>query len=367
MPHPYPRRVPEERVVLVRPRTVVRVLAIAVAFYVVVSLVWEARQVLTWVLIALFLALATNPLVEWLQGRGVRRRGVAAALAFGAVLAAIGGLAAAFVPTIAGEVQDFVDALPGLVSDLTEGRGRLGFLQERYEIVDRVRDAVSGLELDRVLAASGTALAVTKGVVTAVIAVITIVVLTFFMLLEGPSWIGRVLERLPEDQRARWHKVGRDVYKTVGGYVSGALVISVIAGVTTTIVLTILGVQYAFALGLVTALLDLIPLAGAPIAAVIVTTVAFLDASVPVGVGVLVFFVVYQQVENHVLYPMVYSRTVALSPLAILIAVLVGASLGGILGALAAIPVAGTIQVVLRDWLSQRRQRIAAPAPAPDI
>jgi predicted PurR-regulated permease PerM len=354
--------VPEERVIRVRPRTVVSVLAIVVGFTVVLWLVWEARQVLTWVLIALFLALAINPLVEWLQRRGIRRRGIAAALGFGAVIAVIAGLAGAFVPTLAREVADFVDALPDIVRDLTRGRGRLGFLETRYDIVDRVQDAVEGLDIDRVLAASGTALAVTKGVITAIIATISIVVLTFFMLLEGPAWIDRGLAQLPEGSRDRWRAIGRDVYRTVGGYVSGALIIAAVAGVSASVVLTVAGVPFAIALGLLTALLDLIPLAGATIATVLVSTVAFLH-SVPAGIGVLVFFVLYQQFENHVLYPTVYSRTVALSPLAVLIAVLIGAALGGILGAIAAIPVAGTIQVLLRDWLAMRRARGARAAP----
>jgi predicted PurR-regulated permease PerM len=353
--------VPEERVIRVRSRTVVGVLAIVVGFTVLLWLVWEARQVLTWVLIALFLALAINPLVEWLQRRGIRRRGLAAALGFGSVIALIAGLAGAFVPTLAREVGDFVDALPELVRDLTEGRGKLGFLETRYDIVERVQDAVEGLDVDKVLAASGTALAVTKGVITAIIATISIVVLTFFMLLEGPAWVERGIAQLPEGSRERWRAIGRQVYRTVGGYVSGALIIASVAGVSASVVLTVAGVPYAIALGLLTALLDLIPLAGATIATVLVSTVAFLH-SVPAGIGVLVFFVLYQQFENHVLYPTVYSRTVALSPLAVLIAVLVGASLGGILGAIAAIPVAGTIQVVLRDWLAVRR---AQPRASP--
>jgi predicted PurR-regulated permease PerM len=150
--------------------------------------------------------------------------------------------------------------------------------------------------------------------------------------------------------------------------VTGNLTISLIAGVSSTIVLLVMGVPFAVALGLVVAILDLIPLAGATIAAVIVSSVAFLH-SIPAGIVVLVFFVVYQQVENHFLQPVIYGRTVQLSPLAVLIAVLVGAELAGILGALAAIPVAGSIQVILRDWLA-RRPSAAAPSalaePAPD-
>jgi predicted PurR-regulated permease PerM len=352
---------PRERVIRVPPRTTLSVVAVALSLVGLLVVLWLARQVLTWILIALFLALAINPWVEFLQRRVVRRRGLASALGFGTVLIAIAGLAAAFVPTIAGEVGDFVDALPNLVRDLTEGRGRLGFLENRYHIVEHVQDAVRGLDAQKVLAASGTALSVTKGIITAVVATVTIVVLTFFMLLEGPSWVDRALDQLPPDSRRRWQAIGRDIYKTVGGYVSGALIIAFVAGVSATIVLGIAGVPYAFALGLLTFLLDLVPLAGATIAAVLVSTVAFLH-SVPAGIAVLVYFVLYQQFENHVLYPTVYSRTVALSPLAVLIAVLIGASLAGILGAIAAIPVAGMIQVLLRDWLATRRGRPPGPA-----
>ena len=357
---------PRERVIRVPPRTVLSVLAVGLSLIGLLAVLWLARQVLTWILIALFLALAINPYVEFLQRRVIRRRGLASALGFGTVLVVIAGLATAFVPTIAGEVSDFVDALPGLVGDLTEGRGRLGFLENRYHIVERVQDAVRGLDAQKVLAASGTALSVTKGIITAVVATITIVVLTFFMLLEGPSWVERGLGELPPGSRERWQGIARDIYKTVGGYVSGALIIAFVAGASATIVLGIAGVPYAFALGLLTFLLDLIPLAGATIATVLVSTVALLH-SVPAGIVVLVFFVLYQQFENHVLYPTVYSRTVALSPLAVLIAVLIGASLAGILGAIAAIPVAGMIQVLFRDWLAVRRGITPAPlGPAPE-
>src|SRR5205814_6932531 len=200
---------------------------------------------------------------------------------------------------------------------------------------------------------------VAKGVVTAVLATVTIVFMTFFMLLEGPNWIERFFSLLKPASRTRWHAVGHDIYRTVGGYVTGNLLISLIAGALTAIVLAIMGVPYAIALGLIVGILDLIPLAGATIAAVIVGGVAFIHP-VPAGIVVVAFFIVYQQVENHILQPVVYGRTVQLSPLAVLISVLIGAELAGVLGALAAIPVAGTLQVVFLDWLRHRR---AAPVP----
>jgi len=192
-----------------------------------------------------------------------------------------------------------------------------------------------------------------------VLATVTIVFLTFFMLLEGPGWVDRFFTLLKPTSRRRWRSVGHDIYRTVGGYVTGNLLISLIAGTLTAVVLVIMGVPYAVALGLIVGILDLIPLAGATIAAIIVGAVAFLH-SVPAGIVVVVFFIVYQQVENHILQPVVYGRTVQLSPLAVLISVLIGAELAGVLGALAAIPVAGALQVVFLDWLRQRR---AAPVP----
>ena len=226
-----------------------------------------------------------------------------------------------------------------------------------------MREALSEGGAARVLGISGTALAVTKGVVTAVVATLTIAFLTLFMLLEGPAWVERLFSLLPEEKQPRWRKVGNDIYRTIGGYVSGNLAISLIAGVVTTAVLLGVGVPFAVALGLLVAILDLIPLAGATIAAILVSTVAFLDSTTS-GIIVLIFFIVYQQLENHVLQPIVYGRTVQLSPLVVLMAVLIGAELAGVIGALAAIPVAGTVQVLLVDWLEHRRARSGKPPGA---
>jgi predicted PurR-regulated permease PerM len=355
----------EERVVLFRPRTILVVLGIAICVAIALQVLWLARGVLVWVLIALFLSLALNPAVDWMQEKGVRRRGVAVGIVFLLVLAGIVALGATFVPILVNQVNDFVTALPGYVEDVTEGRGRLGDLAERYDLVQRVQDAVHEGGASRVLGLSGTALAITKGIITAIVATVTIAFMTFFMLLEGPAWVERMYSLIPERQQPRWRAVGERVYRTVGGYVTGNLFISLIAGVTSTIVLTIMDVPFAIALGLVVALLDLIPLAGATLAAIIVSTVAFIQ-SVPAGLVVLVFFIVYQQLENHLLQPLVYGRTVQLSPLAVLLAVLIGAEIAGVLGALGAIPIAGAIQVVLIDWLQHRRGRIAVPtAPEP--
>jgi predicted PurR-regulated permease PerM len=354
----------EERIVRFRPRTILSILGIVLAVAAALQLLWLARQVLTWVVIALFLALALNPLVEWLERRVVRRRVLATALAFFSALAVIAVLGLIFVPTLVDEVDQFASAVPSYVEEVTEGRGRLGFLQTEYQIVDRVEEAIERGGASQILGGAGTAVSVTRSILTIVVATITIAVLTFFMLLEGPNWISRFYSLLPEESQPRWREIGRRIYRTVGGFVSGALLIALIAGLVSGTFLSIVGVPYAIALALLVALLDLIPLAGATIAAVVVSTIAFIASGLAVGLAVLIFFVIYQQLENHILYPVVYSRTVALSPLAILIAVLIGASLAGILGALAAIPVAGAIQVILLDMLEHRRRRLEEAGPS---
>jgi len=346
-----------------RPRTVLVVLGIIIAAYLLLQIVQAAQGILIWIFVAIFLALALNPAVDALQARGVKRRGMAVSIVFIGAILAIAALAATVVPTIVSQVNDFIDAVPGYVEDLTAGKGRLGFLEREYQITERVRDALADGGAIKVLGLSGTAVAVTKGVITAVFATVTIAFLTLFMLLEGPAWIERLYGLLPEEKQPRWRANGRDIYRTIGGYVTGNLTISLIAGITSTTALLILGVPFAVALGLLVAILDLIPLAGATIAAILVTTVAFLDSTTS-GIIMLIFFVVYQQLENQVLQPVVYGRTVRLSPLAVLIAVLIGAEIAGVIGALAAIPVAGTVQVILVDWLKHRRAR-GRPDPTP--
>ncbi len=340
-----------ERIVEFRPRTIAAaagtVLAIAAALWVL----YLAHRVLTWVLISAFLALAMDPAVRSLQRRGVRSRAAAAGVVYLIVFAGIAALSALFIPTLISQVNDFVDAVPGYVRDLTHGRGSLGFLETKYHVVERVQKAVDGRGAD----GASTALSVGRTLVTGVAATVTIVFMTFFMLLEGPSWLERLYGVVPRRDEARWRAVGHDIARTVSGYVTGNLLISLVAGTTAAIVLALLGVPFSIALGLLVFVLDLIPLAGATIGAIVCVLVA-LTVSTTTALVVLVWFVVYQQLENHLLQPLIYGRTVQLSPLAVLISVLVGAELAGVVGALAAIPVAGTIQILLVDWWRHRQR-----------
>jgi predicted PurR-regulated permease PerM len=353
----------EARYVEFRVRTVVRLLAIIFAAFALFHLFQLSQSVLTWIFIALLLALALNPLVSWIERRARIGRVAAIGVTYLLILLALAGIGFAFVPKLVDEVQGLVDATPGYIEDVTKGRGRLGFLETKYHLVEKVRAEVKKGGAGRVLGFSGKAVEVTRSIVTVVAAVLTILVLTFFMLLEGARWLELFYSVLPEQSQPRWRAIGSEIHNTVSGYVTGNLLISLIAGASATIVMAVMGVPFAVALGLLVAVLDLIPLAGATVAGVIVVGVSFIH-SVPAGIVVLVFFVLYQQLENHFLQPLVYGRTVQLSPLVVLIAVLLGASIAGILGALAAIPVAGSIQVILRDVFATRRAKRVTSEPA---
>ena len=219
-----------DRIVHFRPRTIFAVLGILILVGVVLYVLWVARHVVSWVLISLFFALALNPAVDWLQAHGLPKRGLATGVVFLLALAAVVGIAAAFIPTLVDQVDSFANKVPDYVTQLTHGKGRFGFLETRYHIVEKVKNAVHNGGVGRFAVGAGAALTVTKSVITAVVATLTIVFMTFFMLLEGPAWMDRIFGLVPEEEQPRWRRVGHDIYRTVGGYVTGNLLISLIAG-----------------------------------------------------------------------------------------------------------------------------------------
>jgi predicted PurR-regulated permease PerM len=345
---------PEVRVVAVRPRTILLILGITVLVGLALALVYLAWRPLTWILIATLLAAALNPAVEAIERRGLARVW-AATIVFVIALLVVTGIGFLIIPPLVTQVTDFGNAVPDLIDDLTAGRGPLGWLQDEYQIVDRIREAIEKQGVGGILGLGGPVLDVVRSVVTAVVGAITIIFLTYFMLLEGPRTIRGILGLLPESTRPRYERVGRDIYRAISGYVTGNLLISLMAGTLSTIVLFAVGSEYAVALGLLVAVLDLVPLAGATLAAILVSTVIFIETDWLRCLIVIGFFIGYQQFENHVLQPLVYGRTVQLSPLAVLCAVLIGAQLAGILGALLAIPIAGSLIAIVREVLLYRK------------
>jgi len=212
----------------------------------------------------------------------------------------------------------------------------------------------------------GTTLTVLRGAATGVAGVVTIFVLSYLMVLEAPKFTDGFLALFEARRAERIRRVGRDCARTVTGYITGNLLISVICGGLSFVVLALLGIPYAGLIALFVGLADLIPLVGATLGATVAVLAGFVQ-SLTAGIILIVFFVVYQQLENHVLQPVIFSRTVALNPLTALLAVLLGVELAGILGALLAIPVAGILQIVVRDLWDERRGRLKpVPTVGPD-
>ena len=172
------------------------------AAFIVLRVLWATRDVLIWVAIAMLVAMALNPAVDALQNRGVRR-GAAVGIVITGTTLIIVGIAALFLPTLVREVNDFAEALPGYIDDLTKGRGRLGFLERDYQIVEKVREAIEKSGVSGALGLSNTAVAVTKSVLNAIIALLSIMFLTLFMLLEGPAWMERIYSLLPDESQPR--------------------------------------------------------------------------------------------------------------------------------------------------------------------
>jgi predicted PurR-regulated permease PerM len=342
-------------------RTVARctlvVIGIALATWLVLQLAYATRQVLTWIVIAAFFAVALHPAVTWVERRvSWVRRWLATLLVYLVATAVIGGLVAVFVVPLVREGTQFADKLPQLVADVRAGRGPIGGLAVRFHVLnyiqthsEQLRGYVSGL--------GATTLTALRTAITGVAGVLTIFVLSYLMVLEAPKLTHGFLALFDERRARRIARVSHDCAKTVTGYITGNLLISLICGVLTYAVLAILGVPFAALIALFVGVADLIPLVGATLGAIVGVVAAFTQ-SVTAGIIVIVFFVVYQQLENHLLQPLIFARTVQLNPLTVLLAVLLFAQLAGILGALLAIPVAGVIQIIARDIWDTRRGRL---------
>ncbi|WP_234588591.1 AI-2E family transporter [Micromonospora sp. MH99] len=335
------------------------VIGLVLATALALAFVYATRRVLVWAVVAAFFAVALKPAVDWLQRRFVRRRAVATLLVFLAAFVVLAVLATVILVPLLDELGRFADRGPELLRDARAGRGPVGQLLERTgarryvsEHSDQLRDAGSRLRQP--------AVGVLRGVLETVAGLVTVVVLAYLMVLESPRITGSLLAAAGDGAGERLRRVGREVSRTVNGYLTGNLLISVICGVLTFLVLALTGVPFAGVIALLVAVADLIPLVGATIGAVLAAGAGFLH-SPTAGIIVLVFFVVYQQVENHLLQPLILSRAVRLNPLTVLLSVLLAAELAGLLGALLAIPAAGIVQILLREY---GPRRLNPPPPA---
>jgi predicted PurR-regulated permease PerM len=352
-------------------RTILVTVAVVAVAFLLGKLIYRLRDVLLLILVAGFIALILNPVVVALQRWRIKRRGWAVAIVtLWAVIVFI-GLALAFGLPLVGGITHLAETLPAYVNKAEHGKGWIGHLVRKYHVQHWVQANVPKLvDFGKGLAAP--ALSLGKGAFTLVIALLTIFVLTLLLLLEGPKMRSGLLGMMSPDRAQRYSQVAREVNSSVTGYMLGNFVTSLIAGGVVFLTLMITGVPFPFLWALWVALVDFLPMIGGALAGIPTVLFAF-GHSLTAGIVTLVVFLIYTQVENHVLNPIIMSRTVKVNPLLVLLSILIGAEIGswigGIFGAfvaaLLAIPAAGAIQVLVREiWQTTGPQRAALPPGA---
>ena len=344
-------------------RIVLTIVCVAIALY----LLWKLRKPIGWLLTAIFLATALSPPVNWLNRR--MRRGFAIAITYLGLLLVPILLIALIVPPLINEANDFADNVPRYADDVTEyvqKNKTLRDLNRDYDITGKLEKEAQKLP-GKLGGAAGTLRDVGLGIVNSLFALLTILVMTAFLLGSGRRWVDQIIASRPPEQRERLRRSLENIASAISGYVAGALTIAFIAGTATFIVLTILGVPFAGPLAVFAGLMSLIPMVGATIAAVIIGVVTVF-ASFPTDTIIWTIWAIgYQQIENNLIQPQIQKRTVDVQPLITIFAVLCGGTLLGVVGAIAAIPVAASIQILLREYVDLRTfsLRPHEPPPAP--
>jgi predicted PurR-regulated permease PerM len=347
-------------------RAVLRVMLTVVAVVVTLWLMYLLRRPLTWIFIAGFLAIAVSGPVNFLARR--MRRGFAVAIVYLVLILTPFALIALLVPPIVTQANNLVQNLPDYAQQFTEfvnENDRLRQLQEEYDITGRLEEAAGELP-SRLGDAAGVLGDIGVGLVNSIFAAVTIIVLSIFMLSSGRRFMDAWIREYQPDREEWWNRLFERIGNAIGNYVAGALLQATIAGVTSYIMLLILGVDFALPLAVIVFLLDLIPLVGATLGAIIVGIVT-LFSDFPVDTIIwAVFAIVYQQVENNIIQPRIQARAVQLDPLIVLVSVLFGSALAGVLGALLAIPVAAALQITYREYRAQKRQAPSVIRPGPE-
>jgi predicted PurR-regulated permease PerM len=317
---------------------------------------WVLRTIVLYVVVAFFITLLLTPATRFLKRRGMSHGG-ATLLVFLVGAAALIGLVYLFTSPLVTAAEHFGRDIPNLVREAKKGHGLLGRLVYRFHLQKYLSESSSKItsQITKILKPA-TALSVGEAAFSTIVAIVTIAILTFFTMLEAPRMWQGFLGMFRSNTADRLRLVVDETIRSITGYMLGNGLTSIIAGVISGVTLAILGVPFALLLGVFVALVDLLPLVGGLLAGVPVVVIAAIH-SVPAGIVMLIVFLAYQQLENHVLNPVIMSKTVRLNPFWVLIAVLVGATLGGrvagglgaFIGALIGIPFGGAIQVIIRE------------------
>jgi predicted PurR-regulated permease PerM len=331
---------------------VVRVVAVVVTAALLLYALWLVRQILVLVIVALFLAVGLDPAVRALMRLRLSRSRAVFAVLLGVIVFVL-GFFASITPPLVRQTQNLAGQVPRYAAQLSESSGRFRELDERYQIRDKLRSTVS--DLPKLASRSvGGVLGVARSIGKAVFSLMTVLILTTYFLLDLPKLIEGSAKLVPRSRRKRFEQLSKPVFERISGYILGNIGVSIVAGVTSFVALTALRVPYALPLAMWVAIADLIPMIGATLGAVVAVIVAFFHG-VWTGVGTLIYFAVYQQVENYLVAPRVMRRAVDISPAAVILAALVGATLLGFVGALLAIPAAASIKVLAQEiWIPRQ-------------
>lgn len=308
-------------------------------------------SILILIVVAMFLAAGLNPLVEAIMRRGLKRSW-SVLVVIVLVLGAIGLFVAAIVPVIGDQVALLTDNAPGWLDELQRNQ-QIQDWNEEYQLIEKAKDYIADGEFTQNL--FGGVLGVGLAVLSALANTFIVLVLTLYFLANLPATKAAFFRLAPASRRDRVTRLGDRIIRGVGGYVSGAFVVSVCAALSSLVFLFVVGLgEYAVALSFVVGLLSLIPMVGATIAMVIVSAIGFTN-SVTTGIICLVFYAAYQQVENYLVYPRVMARSVDVPGSVTVIAALIGAALLGVIGALMAVPTAAAVLLLIREVFVRRQ------------
>ena len=345
-------------------RNIVRIVLVVVGVAIALYLLWRLRKPISWLLISTFLAVALTPPVNRLARH--MKRGFAIALVYMGLLLVPILLISLIVPPLITEANNFAENVPRYADDVTEfvqKNERLRNLNEDYDITGKLQDEAGKLP-GRLGGAAGTLRDIGIGIVSSLFALLTILVMTAFLLGSGNRWITQFIASRPPNERERMGRSLQHIGGAISGYVAGALTIAVIAGIATYIVLTILGVPFSGPLAVLAGVMSLIPMVGATIAAVIIGVVTLFEDFPTATIIWTIWAIVYQQLENNLIQPQIQRRTVNVHPFITIVAVLFGGSLLGVMGAIIAVPVAASIQILLREYVDMRTMSLKSTAPA---
>jgi predicted PurR-regulated permease PerM len=344
-------------------RTIVVAVGVVFTTFVLMQALLATLRIVAWVMIAGFFAVVLGPAVRHVQHRVGNRRALATGIVVFATLLGIAGLVALFILPVRGQLAEIVTDLPGTVQQAADGRGPVGGLVRKLGLVDYVQENEQSLK-NAAERLEDSSVDILQGVLEGLLAFVTITLLTFFFLSQSKSIGAAALNAIPARRRESVTRITKDAAVAISGYMVGNLLISLYAGVSAFLALLFLGVPSAIVLALWVAFADLIPLVGATLGAIVAVLASYLH-SPTAGIIALVFFVIYQQVENGVIYPTVMARKVKVNPLVVLLSVLLGVELFGFVGALLAVPISGALQVIVKSInIERQREKLVLPDPS---